>query len=161
MKKLSTFSPFFIFSLISVELNFIGFIFFIFIIDSLFFLNSSSLSIISSKLSPSLSSTILSENGKILISVDVTNTGNYDADEIVQLYIRDLVGSVSRPVKELKGFERICLKKGETKTVTFTLTPDDLKFYNQELEYKYEPGEFEVMVGPNSKNVQTLKFELK
>lgn len=110
---------------------------------------------------PSLSSTILSENGKILISVDVTNTGNYDADEIVQLYIRDLVGSVSRPVKELKGFERICLKKGETKTVTFTLTPDDLKFYNQELEYKYEPGEFEVMVGPNSKNVQTLKFELK
>lgn len=71
---------------------------------------------------PSLSSTILSENGKILISVDVTNTGNYDADEIVQLYIRDLVGSVSRPVKELKGFERICLKKGETKTVTFTLT---------------------------------------
>lgn len=110
---------------------------------------------------PSLSSTILSENGKILISVDVTNTGNYDADEIVQLYIRDLVGSVSRPVKELKGFERICLKKGETKTVTFTLTSDDLKFYNQELEYKYEPGEFEVMVGPNSKNVQTLKFELK
>lgn len=110
---------------------------------------------------PSLSSTILSENGKILISVDVTNTGNYDADEIVQLYIRDLVGSVSRPVKELKGFERICLKKGETKTVIFTLTPDDLKFYNQELEYKYEPGEFEVMVGPNSKNVQTLKFELK
>ena len=110
---------------------------------------------------PSLSSTILSENGKIQISVDVTNTGNYDADEIVQLYIRDLVGSVSRPVKELKGFERICLKKGETKTATFTLTPDDLKFYNQELEYKYEPGEFEVMVGPNSKNVQTLKFELK
>lgn len=70
---------------------------------------------------PSLSSTILSENGKILISVDVTNTGNYDADEIVQLYIRDLVGSVSRPVKELKGFERICLKKGETKQLPLLL----------------------------------------
>lgn len=110
---------------------------------------------------PSLSSSTLTENSKIQVSVDITNTGDYDADEIAQLYIRDLVGSVSRPVKELKGFERISLKKGETKTVTFTLTPDDLKFYNQELEYKYEPGEFEVMVGPNSKNVQTLKFELK
>lgn len=110
---------------------------------------------------PSLSSSTLIENSKIQVSVDITNTGDYDADEIAQLYIRDLVGSVSRPVKELKGFERISLKKGETKTVTFTLTPDDLKFYNQELEYKYEPGEFEVMVGPNSKDVQTLKFELK
>lgn len=110
---------------------------------------------------PSLSSSTLTENSKIQVSVDITNTGDYDADEIAQLYIRDLVGSVSRPVKELKGFERISLKKGETKTVTFTLTPDDLKFYNQELEYKYEPGEFEVMVGPNSKDVQTLKFELK
>lgn len=110
---------------------------------------------------PSLSSSTLTENGQIQVSVDVTNTGNYDADEVAQLYIRDLVGSVSRPVKELKGFERINLKKGETKTVTFTITTDDLKFYNQELEYKYEPGEFEVMVGPNSKDVQTLKFNLK
>ena len=110
---------------------------------------------------PSLSSSTLTENGQIQVSVDVTNTGNYDADEVAQLYVRDLVGSVSRPVKELKGFERISLKKGETKTVTFTITPNDLKFYNQELEYKYEPGEFEVMVGPNSQDVQTLKFELK
>jgi beta-glucosidase len=91
----------------------------------------------------------------------VTNTGNYDGDEIVQLYVRDLVGSVSRPVKELKGFERISLKKGETKTVTFTLTPEALKFYNQELEFKNEPGDFEVMVGPNSRDVQTLKFTLQ
>lgn len=110
---------------------------------------------------PSLSNSTLTENGQIQVSVDITNTGNYDADEVAQLYIRDLVGSVSRPVKELKGFERINLKKGETKTVTFTITPNDLMFYNQELEYKYEPGEFEVMVGPNSKDVQTLKFNLK
>ena len=64
-------------------------------------------------------------------------------------------------VTDAENYKVIDLEKGETKTVTFTLTPDDLKFYNQELEYKYEPGEFEVMVGPNSKNVQTLKFELK
>ena len=77
------------------------------------------------------------------------------------MYIRDLAAIVSRPVKELKGFERISIKKGETKTVTFTITPEDLNFYNQELEYKNEPGEFEVMVGPNSKDVQTLTFTLK
>ncbi len=110
---------------------------------------------------PTLSSKTLTKGGSLKVSVDITNIGDYDADEVAQLYIRDLVGSVSRPVKELKGFERINLKKGETKTVTFTITPEDLKFYNQELEYKSEPGEFEVMVGPNSKDVQTLKFELK
>ena len=111
---------------------------------------------------PSISSTTMSTNGgKLTVSIPVTNTGNYDADEIVQLYVRDLVASVSRPVKELKGFERISLKKGETKTVTFTLTPEELKFYNQELEYKNEPGDFEVMVGPNSRDVQSLKFTLQ
>lgn len=110
---------------------------------------------------PSLSNTSMTTGGSIKLTVDITNTGNYDGDEVAQLYIRDLVGSVSRPVKELKGFERISLKKGETKTVTFTITPDDLKFYNQELEYKNEPGDFEIMVGPNSKDVQTLKFTLK
>ncbi|MGI6242447.1 MAG: beta-glucosidase BglX [Prevotella sp.] len=111
---------------------------------------------------PSISSTTMNANGgQLTVSIPVTNTGNYDADEIVQLYVRDLVGSVSRPVKELKGFERISLKQGETKTVTFTLTPEDLKFYTQELEYKNEPGDFEVMVGPNSRDVQTLKFTLQ
>ena len=103
----------------------------------------------------------MTNNETISVSVDITNTGNYDADEIAQMYIRDLAASVSRPVKELKGFERISIKKGETKTVTFTITPEDLKFYTQELEYKNEPGEFEVMVGPNSKDVQTLTFTLK
>ncbi len=110
---------------------------------------------------PSLSSNTMSANGGLIkVSVNVTNTGAYDADEIVQMYVHDLVGSVSRPVKELKGFERISLKKGETKTVTFMLTPDDLKFYNQQLEYKCEPGDFDVMVGPNSRDVQQVRFTL-
>ncbi len=111
---------------------------------------------------PTLSSKTLNRNGgELKLSVNVTNTGNYDADEIVQMYVRDLVGSVSRPVKELKGFERVNLKRGETKTVTFTITPEDLKFYNQALEYKNEPGEFEVMVGPNSRDLQKLSFTLQ
>ncbi len=110
---------------------------------------------------PTISSSTLSSNGELKVSVAVTNTGNYDADEIVQMYVRDLVGSVSRPVKELKGFERISLKKGETKTVTFTITPEDLKFYNQQLEYKNEPGDFEVMVGPNSRDLQKMTFRLQ
>jgi len=111
---------------------------------------------------PALSSTVMDlANDSLTITVPVTNTGSYDADEIVQLYVRDLVGSVSRPVKELKGFSRISLKKGETRNVTFTLKPDDLKFYNQQLEYKCEPGDYEVMVGPNSRDLQTLKFTLQ
>lgn len=111
---------------------------------------------------PSLSATAMSLNGgQLTVTVPVTNTGKYDADEIVQLYVHDVVGSVSRPVKELKGFERVSLKQGETKNVTFTLKADDLKFYNQQLEYKNEPGDFEVMVGPNSRDVQTMKFTLQ
>lgn len=110
---------------------------------------------------PRLSSDTLTMGGSLTLTVDVTNTGDRDADEVVQLYVRDLVGSLSRPVKELKGFKRINLKKGETKTVSFTVTPDDLMFYNQQLEYKCDPGDFNIMVGPNSRDVQTLKFSLK
>ena len=110
---------------------------------------------------PRLSSSTLTMGGSLTLTVDVTNTGDRDADEVVQLYVRDLVGSLSRPVKELKGFKRINLKKGETKAVSFTVTPDDLKFYNQQLEYKCEPGDFNIMVGPNSRDVQMLKFSLK
>lgn len=110
---------------------------------------------------PRLSSDTLTMGGSLTLTVDVTNTGDRDADEVVQLYVRDLVGSLSRPVKELKGFKRINLKKGETKTVSFTVTPDNLMFYNQQLEYKCEPGDFNIMVGPNSRDVQTLKFSLK
>jgi beta-glucosidase len=103
----------------------------------------------------------MTRDEKIVASVDVTNTGDYDGDEIVQLYIRDLVGSVARPVMELKGFERIHLKKGETKTVIFTIDEELLRFYNSELQFVSEPGEFQLMVGPNSRDVQTLLFSLE
>ena len=108
-----------------------------------------------------LSNNSMNERGKITASVTVTNTGNYDADEIVQMYIRDMVGSVARPVKELKGFERIHLKKGESRTVSFDITAEQLKFYNSALNWVCEPGEFEVMVGGNSRDVQTKKFSLQ
>ena len=108
-----------------------------------------------------LSNNSMNEKGKITASVTVTNTGNYDADEIVQMYIRDMVGSVARPVKELKGFERIHLKKGESRTVSFDITAEQLKFYNSTLNWACEPGEFEVVVGGNSRDVQTKKFSLQ
>lgn len=109
----------------------------------------------------SLSSNSMTAEGTIRASVTVTNTGNCDADEVVQLYIRDMVGSVSRPVQELRDFRRISLKKGESKTVSFTINAEKLKFYNNELQYVCEPGEFQVMVGPNSRDVQVQSFTLK
>lgn len=108
-----------------------------------------------------LSAAQMNIDGTLTASVTVTNTGNYDADEVVQMYIRDLVGSITRPIKELKGFERIHLKKGESKKVDFTITPDLLKFYNYDLQYVCEPGEFSVMIGPDSHDVKTKSFELK
>jgi len=110
---------------------------------------------------PRIDRTTMTADGAVKVSVDVTNTGSCDGDEIVQLYIRDLVASISRPVEELKDFRRIHLAKGETKTVTFTITADKLKFYNSNLQLVCEPGEFEVMVGPNSRDVQTVKFTLE
>ena len=101
-----------------------------------------------------LSSEQMSADGSITASVAVKNTGNYDADEVVQLYIRDVVGSISRPVKELKGFQRIHLKAGESQVVTFTITPGLLKFYDYNLNYVLEPGVFDVMIGPNSRDVK-------
>ncbi|TRX24819.1 beta-glucosidase BglX [Flavobacterium franklandianum] len=97
---------------------------------------------------------------KLKVSVDVKNTGNYDGQEIVQLYIRDLVGSVTRPVKELKGFEKINLKKGETKTVSFEISSEDLKFYTIEMKNEAEAGNFEVFVGENSNTDRKANFEL-
>ncbi|MBF5026215.1 beta-glucosidase BglX [Planobacterium oryzisoli] len=97
-------------------------------------------------------------NDKLQVSVDVSNTGSYDGAEVVQLYVRDLVGSNTRPVKELKGFEKVLLKKGETKTVTFTLTPEDLKFYDHKLNYEWEEGEFDIMVGTNSAEVKSKRI---
>ena len=101
-----------------------------------------------------LSSNQMTADGSITASVTIKNTGNYDADEVVQLYIRDVVGSISRPMKELKGFQRIHLKAGESQVVTFTITPDLLKFYDYNLNYVLEPGVFDVMIGPNSRDVK-------
>ena len=105
-----------------------------------------------------LSSTSLKGNQKLTASVTVTNTGKYDGAEVVQLYMRDLVGSVVRPVKELKGFQKITLKTGESKKASFTITTGDLKFYNDNLKYDWEPGEFEIMIGGNSKDIKTSKI---
>lgn len=97
----------------------------------------------------------------IKASIAVSNTGKYDGAEVVQLYIRDVVGSITRPVKELKGFQKIYLKAGETKTVTFDISPEDLKFYNYELEYVWEPGDFEIMIGGNSRDLTMGKLNWK
>lgn len=97
-------------------------------------------------------------NQTIQASVTVTNSGNYDGAEVVQLYIRDMVGTITRPVKELKGFQKVFLKKGESKKVTFEITPESLKFYNGELKYDWEPGEFDIMIGTNSDEVKHSKI---
>lgn len=104
-----------------------------------------------------LSSTSLKGNQQLTASVTVTNTGNYEGKEVVQLYIRDVVGSVTRPVKELKGFQKISLKPGESKIVSFTITPEDLKFYNYDLKYVWESGEFQLMIGTNSRDLKMAK----
>jgi len=108
-----------------------------------------------------LSSDAMTASGNITATVTVTNTGNCEGTEVVQLYIRDMVGSIARPVQELKGFERISLKPGESRNVTFTINADLLKFYNKDLDYVCEPGDFEVMVGANSRDVQRKTFTLK
>lgn len=105
-----------------------------------------------------LSSTNLTGNQTLNISVNITNTGNYDGEEVAQLYVRDLIGKVVRPVKELKGFQKVFIKKGETKTVNFKLTPESLKFYDDQLNYDWEAGEFDIMVGTNSRDVQTKRI---
>jgi len=108
----------------------------------------------------SLSKSTIKSNEKLDIKVTVTNTGNYDGAETVQLYIRDMVASITRPVKELKGFEKIFLKKGESKEIHFTLTAADLKFYNNDLKFVFEPGTFKVFVGGSSDNTKEKSFEL-
>lgn len=108
----------------------------------------------------SLSQTSMNMQGVLTASVNVTNTGAFPGGEVVQLYIRDLVGSTTRPVKELKGFERIYLQPGQTRTVTFKIAPEMLKFYNYDLQYVVEPGDFSIMIGPNSRDVQTASIRL-
>jgi len=108
-----------------------------------------------------LSDSNLKADGKLKVSVDVSNSGNYDGAEVVQLYLRDMVGTVTRPVKELKGFQKVFLKKGETRTVEFTLTEKDLRFYNNDLKFVSEPGDFKVFVGTSSANTLEGQFTLK
>lgn len=107
-----------------------------------------------------LSNKKINAGGHVTISVNVTNTGKFDGKEVVQLYVRDLVGSITRPVKELKGFQKLEIKKGETKTVTFKLTKEDLKFYNSNLDFVAEPGVFQVFVGTDSNANLSSEFEL-
>lgn len=108
-----------------------------------------------------LSTPSFTQDGSVTASITVTNTGKRDGAEVVQLYIRDLVGSITRPVKELKGFEKIFLKAGESKTVSFKITPDLLRFYDYDLNFVAEPGDFDVMIGGNSQTVKTARFRLE
>ena len=98
----------------------------------------------------------LQGNGKLTASVTLTNTGKYDGAEVVQLYIRDVVGTNTRPLKELKGFQKVMLKAGESKTVSFEITPEDLKYYNNELKFDWESGDFQIMIGGNSQDVKSI-----
>ena len=108
----------------------------------------------------SLSKKNISSAEKLEASVTVTNTGNYDGEETVQMYIRDITGSVVRPVQELKRFQKIFLRKGESREVKFIIDINDLKFYNDKLQYIYEPGDFEIMIGKNSQDVKKAAFIL-
>lgn len=108
-----------------------------------------------------LSASAMGQDGSITAAVTVTNTGKRDGAEVVQLYIRDLVGSITRPVKELKGFEKIFLKAGESKTVTFKITPELLRFYDYDLKQVAEPGDFDVMIGGDSRNVRSARLTPK
>ena len=107
-----------------------------------------------------LSAGSIGPNDTLKVSVDVSNTGAYDGKEVVQLYIRDLVGSITRPVKELKGFQKLLIKKGEQREVVFEITAEDLKFYNSDLQFTAEPGTFEVFIGTDSATDRKAQFEL-
>jgi beta-glucosidase-like glycosyl hydrolase len=109
---------------------------------------------------PTISPARITPSGKATVSVTVTNTGKRAGDEIVQLYIRDLVSSVTRPIKELKDFRRISLNPGESKTIEFVITPDKLWFYDMHMKRIVEPGWFDIMVGPSSVKHQTVKLEV-
>ena len=108
-----------------------------------------------------LSSNQMMKGGKLQVSVTIKNSGGYDGEEVVQLYIRDITASIVRPVKELKAFQKIFLKAGETKTVSFSLSGKDLSFYDGEGNIKLEAGKFNVFIGGDSKNTIEAVFELK
>jgi len=107
-----------------------------------------------------LDNTKMSANGSIQVSTILKNTGDLDGAEVVQLYIQDRVGSITRPLKELKGYQKVFLKAGESKNIEFTLTANDLAFFNNSLEFITEPGEFNVYVGGSSATDLQASFEL-
>jgi beta-glucosidase len=108
-----------------------------------------------------LSSDNISQNGTITATCTVKNTGNYDAYEVVQLYVRDLVGELIRPVKELKNFDKIFLKAGESRVVEFTLTTDDLAYWHGDMKKRTDKGKFQLWIAPCSQSGKAAEFELK
>lgn len=110
---------------------------------------------------PRVSKTTFKPGEKIKVSITLGNTGNRAGEETVQLYVRDLVGSVTRPLKELKGFQKVQLQAGERKDITFELSADDLKAFDRKMQWVAEPGDFLVMIGGNSEQVQTVKVTLQ
>lgn len=107
-----------------------------------------------------LNKTAIRPGEKLEATITIRNTGNYDGEEVVQLYIRDMVGTVVRPVKELKNFRKVLIAKGESKEISFTITADDLRFYNEQLKYIYEPGDFKLFIGTSSDRVKEAAFQL-
>jgi beta-glucosidase len=108
-----------------------------------------------------LSDSVMTAGQAIKATVTVTNSGNYDGEEVVQLYIFDRIASVTQPLKKLKGFQKIFLKKGESRAVTFPIGINELKFFNTDLKYIAEPGDFRVYIGGNSRDVKAANFKLK
>ena len=111
---------------------------------------------------PRLAENNLENNGTVIFQIPVSNTSKLDGEEVVQLYIRDLYSSATRPVKELKAYERVFIKAGETITVSFELSAESFAFYNRSMDYVVEPGVFRIMIGPSSKNktLKTLNFKV-
>ena len=107
-----------------------------------------------------LSSNKISKNNPITASIQITNTGNVAGAEVVQLYIHDKVRSITQPVKELKGFKKIYVEKNQTQTIQFTIDEKMLRFYNSNLKFVSEKGEFEIMIGTNSNELKVAKLEL-
>jgi beta-glucosidase len=110
---------------------------------------------------PRLAVTSIGTGGKTTVSVDVRNSGAREGDEVVQLYIRDKVSSVTRPIKELKGFQRVTLKPGETRTVTFTISPESLQMWDADMHRVVEPGDFEIMTGNSSVALKSATLTVK
>ncbi len=108
-----------------------------------------------------MSAPTLTRSGKVTASVQVTNTGKREGQTVLQMYVQDVTASMSRPVKQLRGFDKVNLKPGETKTVSFPIDVDALKFWNQRMKYDAELGKFNVFIGVDSARVKQGEFELR